>query len=202
LKWLDRQREQHKNEKLPASRITLLADLDFDFEINPDKRERQLENLAWKEGYSELLEYKEENGTISIPKKKEAQTEKQKRLSRWLAAQQVADQCKDLDPVRKALLVRLGVEFVDVSLAPPRSSLVKASTKDVAKAEESPKLKDSNEKASQNAEPSTESNGPPGVVQKESEQTSAGRKRRGAARSQSTEKKSKTNATKENIISD
>lgn len=119
LKWLMRQREQFKNEKLSTSRIKMLRDLDFDFDGNSEKRDKQVKNLKWKEGYGELLSYHKTNGTVCFPKNC---SPSEKRLEKWLARQKVAYQYGDLEPDRKALLMELGVEFVEVSLAAQKSS--------------------------------------------------------------------------------
>lgn len=108
LKWLGRQREQYKNDKLSESRIKMLRVLDFDFEGNTKSREKQLEKLAWKEAYGELLAYHKAHGSTCILKNG---TAKEKRLEKWIAKQRVAGQCGDLDPARKELLIKLKVEF-------------------------------------------------------------------------------------------
>lgn len=112
VKWLLRQRTIFLNEKLPADRIKLLRDLDFDFEGKPGTREKQLFDLAWKENYNELLEYHKENGSVNIP---ETASAKLKRLDKWVSKQKLAATF-DLDPDRKALLLDLGVKFVDIRL--------------------------------------------------------------------------------------
>ncbi|CAB9508978.1 helicase [Seminavis robusta] len=112
VKWLVRQREQLKNNRLDETRRDMLSALDFDWEGNPEQREKNLEQVLWSDGYEELKEYKEAFGHLQVPRQG---TPSERRMSKWLAKQQVACQFDDLDPSRKTLLVALGVEFVALS---------------------------------------------------------------------------------------
>jgi len=106
LKWLLRQREQFKNDKLDPARKKLLDDLGFDFHGHQDAREKLLEQLLWKERYQDLQAYKKEHNTVKIP-------DKHHFLTKWVAKQQVAYQFRDLESGRKKLLDELGVEFAE-----------------------------------------------------------------------------------------
>ena len=81
LKWLLRQREQFKNDKLGPSRKKMLDDLKFDFEGNTESRDRLLEELNWKDRKDELEAYKKEKGTI--PEGGTTATEKS--LAKWVS---------------------------------------------------------------------------------------------------------------------
>lgn len=124
LKWLLRQREQYKNDKLCAPRKRMLEDLKFDFDGNTERRDRLLEELNWKDRYEELEFYKREKG--SIPEG--GTTAKEKSLAKWVAKCQVAHQFYDLDPDRKAMLDKLGVVFPAQMPEPPMKKRTSSAT--------------------------------------------------------------------------
>ena len=124
LKWLLRQREQYKNDKLCASREKMLEDLKFDFDGNTERRDRLLEELNWKDRYEELETYKKEKGCIP----EGGTTAKEKSLAKWVAKCQVAHQFYDLDPDRKDMLDKLGVVFPAQMPEPPMKKRTSSAT--------------------------------------------------------------------------
>jgi len=115
LKWLLRQREQFKNDKLSDVRKKKLEALNFDFVGESERRDKLLEELNWKDRFHELEQFEKETGIIPDG----GSTAKEKSLSKWVAKQQVAYQFHDLVSARKEMLDKLGVVFPAQMPEPP-----------------------------------------------------------------------------------
>ena len=108
-KWLHKQRQSYKKEKISPERINLLKDIGMCFETRDNNNE-------WNKNYSLAKNYYEHNGNLEIPEKFKTLNgyeydENGINLRRWLAVQTQLYQKARLSTERINLLENIGIKW-------------------------------------------------------------------------------------------
>lgn len=119
LKWLWRQREAYKNERLSNQRKDLLKELGFDFVGDLETRKAVVEEENWKIMFEELQSLKAEKGNLN-----DVTSVNNTNIVDWIKKQKAAKKKGKLSSSRIALLEELGLTM-DESKAPPAAGGIK-----------------------------------------------------------------------------
>ena len=117
LKWLRRQREAFRCERLSSSRKALLDQLSFDFDGDLAVRTERVREQNWKDRYGQLKALVAEKGEVdSIESNKDTEP-----ILKWCKKQQRLYQEGSLHASHKSLLDELGFKFEDKKKKKPKS---------------------------------------------------------------------------------
>jgi uncharacterized protein YbgA (DUF1722 family) len=105
-RWVERQRRNHKNDKMLRDRQELLDELEFAWKVDSALTFKPKYDKLWHQQYEKLLEYKRKNGHCNVPQTKNE--EQDKSLGDWVHTQRTLHNNNKLGIDRKRILDGIG----------------------------------------------------------------------------------------------